>query len=180
MSAPANKSLGLKAVQIAYHVPDVRAAAVRMAAETGAGPFFLAEHIPLEACIYRGQEIHFDHSSAYGQMGNVMVELFQQHNDGPSAVRDMYRPEDEGLHHVACFVEDLAAATEHYEALGFPLAQAASTAVGVDFNFMDARNRLGHMIELYEPSAILTGLYDMVREAASDWDGRDPLRALGG
>ncbi len=170
----------LKAVQIAYHVPDVTSAALRMSAEMGAGPFFLAEHIPLERCVYRGREISFDHTSAYGQMGNVMVELFQQHGDGPSAVRDMFGPEDEGLHHVACFVDDLTAATKHYEGAGFPLAQAASTAVGVDFNFIDARSRLGHMIELYEPSPILTGLYDMVREVAAAWDGSDPLRPLGG
>ncbi len=170
----------LHVVQIAYHVADVAEAARRMAAEMGAGPFFLAEHIPLESCVYRGQPVTFDHSSAYGQMGNVMVELFRQHNEGPSAVRDMFASGEEGLHHVACFVDDLAAATRHYEESGLALAQAASTAVGVDFNFVDARPKLGHMIELYEPSPILTGLYDMVREEAKNWDGRDPLRTLGG
>lgn len=179
MAAGTPKGLALHVVQIAYHVADVYAAAERMAADVGAGPFFVAQHIPVTSCIYRGTEIDFDHSSAYGQMGNVMVELIQQHGGGASAIRDMYGPSDEGLHHVACFVDDLVAATEHYAAAGFPLAQAATTEGGVDFNFLDARSRLGHMLELYEPSPILTGFYDMVRAAADGWDGHDPIRMLG-
>ncbi len=178
MTAGASTGLSLHVVQIAYHVADVQAAAERMAADIGAGPFFVAEHIPLTSCVYRGAEIVFDHSSAYGQMGNVMVELIQQHGDGASAIREMYGPSDEGLHHVACFVDDLAAATNQYTSAGFPLVQAASTEGGVDFNFLDARPKLGHMLELYEPSPMLTGFYDMVRAAADKWDGSDPIRML--
>ena len=168
----------LNIVQVAYHVPDVRAGAAKMAADTGAGPFFLAEHIPLNRCIYRGSETTFDHSSAYGQMGNVMVELVQQHSVAPSAIRDMFGPQDEGLHHVACFVDTLEAAIEHHAA-HMPLVQHASTAAGVDFAFLDARPRFGHMVELYEPSDMLVGFYDMVRAAAEGWDGKDPIRSLG-
>ena len=168
----------LKIVQVAYHVPDIRAAALKMAADLGAGPFFVAEHIPLNRCVYRGVETVFDHSSAYGQMGNVMVELVQQHNEGPSAIRDMFGPQEEGLHHVACFADDLEASIEHHAAY-MPLVQFSSTSAGVDFAFLDARARLGHMIELYEPSDMLVGFYDMVRAAATDWDGKDPVRSLG-
>lgn len=179
MSSGTPRRLALNVVQIAYHVVDVQEAAARMTADCGAGPFFLAKHIPLESCLYRGTAIDFDHSSAYGQMGNVMVELIQQHGDTPSAVREMFGANEEGLHHVACFVDDLATATKHYGASGYPLAQAASTAGGVNFNFLDARERLGHMIELYEPSTMLTGFYGMVRDAANGWDGSEPLRMLG-
>ncbi len=168
----------LKIVQVAYHVPDARAAALNMAADIGAGPFFLAEHIPLTRCEYRGAETVFDHSSAYGQMGTVMVELVQQHNDAPSAIRDMFGPREEGLHHVACFVDDLGAAIEHHAA-HMPLIQYASTAGGVDFAFLDGRARFGHMVELYEPSDMLVGFYDMVRAAAEEWDGAEPIRSLG-
>ena len=62
-------------VQIAYGVREVRAAAARRAATTGAGPFVVASHIQLAAARVGGVPGAFDHSSAYGQWGRIMVEL---------------------------------------------------------------------------------------------------------
>jgi hypothetical protein len=41
-------------VQAAYLVPQAADAAEHWAREFGAGPFFLSEHIPLKAVVYRG------------------------------------------------------------------------------------------------------------------------------
>jgi hypothetical protein len=82
--------LTLAPVQIAYHVPDPAEAAHELAARRGWGPFFLIEHIPLARCLYRGAPAALDHSSAYGQAGDVMIELITQHNAGPSALRDLF------------------------------------------------------------------------------------------
>jgi hypothetical protein len=166
-------------VQIAYHVSDVEEAAHRMSQTIGAGPFFVAEHIELTSCTYRGSPVEFDHSSAYGQSGHLMLELIHQHNEGPSAIRDMYGPDEEGLHHVAAFVDDLPTARKHFEILSYETAMVAETTSGVTFVFMDARQKLGHMLELYEPTPMLRAFYDMVRDAALDWDGSDPVRTLG-
>ena len=73
----------LAPVQIAYHVPDPEAAAERYAREHGWGPFFLMEHIALERSLHRGTPAKFDHSSAYGQAGELMIELITQHDDTP-------------------------------------------------------------------------------------------------
>ena len=69
--------------QIAFFVPDAGAAAKAHHAAHGSGPFLLAENIPLARATYRGQPAHLDHSSAYGQWGDVMVEFVQQNNPGP-------------------------------------------------------------------------------------------------
>ena len=167
-------------VQIAYHVRNVEEAAHRMSQMLGAGPFFVADHIELTSCTYRGRLVEFDHSSAYGQSGRLMLELIHQHNEGPSAIRDMYGPDEEGLHHVAAFVDDLPTARKHLESLAYETAMIAQTTSGVTFAFMDARQQLGHMLELYESTPMLRGFYDMVRDAARDWDGSDPVRASGG
>ncbi len=92
-------------VQIAYAVPDAAAAAAEWAATYGAGPFFVRPHITVTNVRYRGRPAEFDHTSAYGQWGGIMVELVQDHGAGPSAVRDMYAPEESGLHHLAFFVD---------------------------------------------------------------------------
>jgi hypothetical protein len=167
-----------KPVQIAYHVPDPAAAAKRYAAELGWGPFFLLEHIALTRSLHRGRPRPFDHSSAYGQAGEVMVELITQHGDEPSALRDLYGPEESGIHHVACFVPSLATSLAELRTRGLEVALEARTATGVDFAMVDASAQLGHMLELYEPGEALQRFYAFVRRAAQSWDGCDPVRRL--
>jgi catechol 2,3-dioxygenase-like lactoylglutathione lyase family enzyme len=172
--------VGARPVQVAYHVPDPESAAERCARDFGWGPFFLMEHIPLERSLYRGTEAEFDHSSAYGQAGEVMVELITQHNDGPSALRDLYAPHESGVHHVACFVDDLAAALQRHRARGEAIALEARTRTGVDFAMVDLSATLGHMLELYVPGEDLRRFYAYVRKCAEGWDGDRPLRRLRG
>jgi catechol 2,3-dioxygenase-like lactoylglutathione lyase family enzyme len=168
------------AVQIAYFVSDIRAAAARMHAAFGAGPFYIIERIELARGEHRGSDCPFVHSSAYGQWGSVMMELVQQDVEGPSPFRDMYAPGMEGLHHVATFVDDVGAAIDHYAAAGMPLAARAWLPSGTEFAFVDARATLGHMIELYVPTPGLLGFYDFIRQAAEGWDGAEPIRVLSG
>lgn len=170
----------LKPVQVAYHVPDPEAAAERFARSFGWGPFFLLEHIALERSLYHGRPEPLDHSSAYGQAGEVMVELITQHNEGPSALRDMYAPDETGIHHVACFVPDLVAALDDFRSQGSAVALEARTATGVDFAMVDLSRNLGHMLELYEPGDDLLRFYAYVRKSAAEWDGSRPLRRLRG
>jgi catechol 2,3-dioxygenase-like lactoylglutathione lyase family enzyme len=165
-------------VQIAYAVPDAEAAAERWASELGVGPFFVRSHIPVVDVVHRGQPANFDHTSAYAQWGAAMVELVQDHGDGPSAIRDMYGPAESGLHHLAFIVPDLDLAVRHLLDLGYSLAQSARTAGGIVFHFVDAVARLGHMLELYERDQRLLEFYAEVRTAADGWDGRDPIRRI--
>jgi len=147
----------------------------------GAGPFFIRENIRLVWGEHRGLPTRFVHSSAYGQWGDVMVEFFRQADDGePSPYRDMFAATVEGLHHTAITVESLDAAFAHFEARGLPVVTRCGlrAADRVDFAFVDARDALGHMIELYPASAPLSAFYDRVRTASEDWDGQEPLRPV--
>lgn len=165
-------------VQVAYYVDDPEAAALSWAAERGAGPFFLRRHIPVSDVTYRGAPSSFDHTSAYGWWGDVMVELFTQHDDAPSAVRERYAPGQTGVHHLACFVDDIHAALERCTAAGLVVAQTAMAGTTL-FAFVDDVARHGHYWELYEGSPGLRGYYAMVRDASLGWDGTDPVRLLG-
>ncbi|MFC4295600.1 VOC family protein [Novosphingobium tardum] len=166
--------------QLAFFVADVRAAALAHVAAFGSGPYFVADHVALASSQHRGVERPFDHSSAYGQWGSVMVEFVAQHNPDPSALRDAF-PQGPvgGLHHTALFVLDLDASIAAFEEQGMPLAQLSVTQGGTAFAFIDALDRFGHMLELYEPAPLLTGFYEFIASAAEAWDGRDPLRSLG-
>lgn len=167
--------------QLAYKVNSLEAAAAAHHRAFGSGPFFVARHVALASSVHRGAERPFDHSSAYGQWGSVMVELVMQHNPDPSALHEMFPfgSDREGLHHAALFVDDLEAEIARFESAGAPLAQLSVTTGGTAFAFVDTRASLGHMLELYEPTAQLTGFYDFVADAAKGWDGQELVRELG-
>jgi hypothetical protein len=167
--------------QLAYKVNDLEVAAAAHHRRFGSGPFFLLRHVALSSSSLRGLEQPFDHSSAYGQWGGLMVELVVQHNPEPSALHDMFPSGSgqEGLHHSALFVDDLQAEIARFEAEGAPLAQLSVTQGGAAFAFIDTCASLGHMLELYEPTPQLTGFYDFIAAAAQGWDGRDLVRELG-
>lgn len=171
-------SEALKPVQIAYHVSDPETEARRCATEFGWGPFFLMEHIPLSECRYRGHAARFDHTSAYGQAGEMMIELISQPDDSPSVLRDLFRAEQRGIHHVAHFVPSLPAALSEFEARGVAIALEAATTNGVRFAMVDTSPALGHMLELYEPVSALQRFYKYVRRAAEGWSGDEPVRRL--
>jgi hypothetical protein len=164
-------------VQIAYYVADPASAAEQWATERGAGPFFLRHHIAVTDVVHRGHRSSFDHTSAYGWWGGVMVELFTQHDDAPSAVRERFGADESGLHHLACFVDDIDAALARCRAAGLEVAQTALAGTTM-FAFIDDVARHGHYWELYEGSERLRGFYDFVRQASLGWDGREAVRVL--
>ena len=43
---------------------------------------------------------------------------------------------------------------------------------------VDLRAKLGHMVEIYEPSQGLADFYAFVRKASLDWNGDEPVRHL--
>lgn len=158
--------------QIAYFTADAEAAARAHHAIFGSGPFVLSRNIPLTRCLYRGREAVFDHTSAYGQWGNVMVEFVQQNNPGPSCCHDIY-PEGSGrygIHHTAIFVEDVGQEIERYKSHGYEIAMDATSKLGTRFVMVDTVRAYGHMLELYSPHEKLLALYDYVAGCAGNFE----------
>jgi hypothetical protein len=159
-------------VQIAYAVEDVTIAATAWAAR-GVGPFFVREHIEVHSARVRGRPVTFDHSSAYGQWGDVMVELIRQHDSDADTIVGT-----SGIHHVAFFVDRFATTARQLVASGCSEVLYAETTTGLPFAFHDSLAEHGHLIEIYECTASLARFYEMVRDAADGWDGTDPVRRL--
>ena len=163
-------------VQIAYAVADVERAAASFADRFGAGPFFIRHHPPFDATHDDGPAI-FNHSSAYGQWGHMQIELVQLGDCSPASLHRLVSAQP-GIHHVATFVESLPDERARLDALGMRCVMHATTPSGLQFVFYDARAELGHLLEIYEPADSVLRLYSKVRDAAVDWDGRDPVRAI--
>jgi hypothetical protein len=162
-------------VQIAYAVEDVRAVARSFADRVGAGPFFVRHHSLPRHVDHRGQLGEFDHSSAYGQWGPLQVELVEVHHAAPGSLAEIVQ-RTSGIHHVATFVDSIDAEQRRLVELGWPPVMTAETASGMRYAFHDSRAELGHLLEVYEPSAGVLALYGMVAAAAAGWNGDDPVR----
>jgi len=168
----------LKFVQVAYATTDVRAAARRLHALTGAGPFYVRENVPTTSVNSFGEEGVFDHTCALGQWGNVMVEFVHHHALAPAGLERAMRREGTGIHHVAAFVDDVDATREQLVAGGMTELMDAHTPE-TRFTFFDPGPQLGHLIEIYEEKPYLAELYRRVAAAAVDWDGSDLIRERG-
>lgn len=168
-------SVNLKFVQIAYSATDVRAASRRWHELTGAGPFFVRENVPTVSVDSFGEEGVFDHTCALGQWGKVMVEFVHHHRLAPAPLDAAMRRGGAGIHHVAAFVDELDTAKQELVTAGMSELLDARTPE-TRFVFLDPGPEFGHLIELYEETDYLGGLYRQIEEASRDWDGSEVIR----
>jgi hypothetical protein len=158
-------------IQNAFIVNDLEAAMHHWHTMFGTGPFLVTEHIQFDRVVYRGAEVELDISVALAQSGDMQIELIQQHSDGPSCYRDSYAPGEEGFHHVAILCKDHKAVCQRYADAGI----VAATEIGSGdqrIAYMDARARIGVMVELYPDTDGIRGLFDRVRDIHEGWDGK--------
>lgn len=164
---------------IGYVVADLRRGVERFAATFGAGPFFAMEHISFDEVSYLGQSAHYDHSSAFGRWGPVLVELTQVHAAWPDGLGERLVAPGGGVGHVAWLADSLEDETERLRRLGLIPFHAGRTGPASAVWF-DGSPQLGHPVEVLERREELLGFYAMVRDAATTWDGSDPLQVMTG
>jgi Glyoxalase/Bleomycin resistance protein/Dioxygenase superfamily len=164
---------------LGYVVEDLRRDAPRFAAATGAGPFFAMEHIPFDVVTYRGEPAVYDHSSAFGAWGPLIVELTQVHEARPAGLRDSLVPAAGGVGHVAWLADSLDDEVARLETAGLTPFHAGRTGPASAV-WLDGGEVFGHPVEVLQRRDELLGFYAMVREAAVGWDGSDPLRIMTG
>jgi hypothetical protein len=181
MSPPAAEQLIPRPFHhLGYVVDDLHGAAEQFASGVGAGPFLLIEHVALTDVTYRGEPARYDHSTAFGQWGPVIVEISQVHEAEPSGLREFFgaarRP---AIGHVAWLVDDLDGESDRLEAAGLPLAHTGRSGP-VAANWHDGTSLLGHPVEVLRRCPEILGFYTAIGDAARDWDGSRPLRPAPG
>ena len=162
----------LKFVQICYVVANLEQACARFHKTLGIAPFVGGGDVVLGHHTYRGQPTDpIIVRGAFGQSGDLNIELVELVSPGPSAFRDMYPGRQEGLHHAAIFCADYAATRDTLIAQGMPLASEFETDFGTRICYIDACALMGHMLELYPENAIIREMYARTRFETDHWDG---------
>lgn len=159
---------------IGYVVDDIPRAVGWAVSTLGAGPFFLIEHLEFDEVTFAGEPAAYDHSSAFGQWGELKLELTQVHSAAPAGLAEALG--GAGFGHVAWLADDLEAETARLTAAGLPLFHTGRSGP-VRAHWFDARGTLGHHVEVLQRSPELLGFYERIRAAADGWDGADPLRS---
>jgi hypothetical protein len=149
------------------------------ARQFGAGPFFGMEHMVFDEVTYRGEPCVYDHSSAFGSWGPILVELTQVHDAQPAGFRDALVTPGAGLGHIGWLTPSLSEETARLEAMGLVAFHTGKTGPASAVWF-EGGPLFGHPIEVLQERDEILGFYAMVRAAAIDWDGTDPLRILTG
>ena len=164
---------------IGYVVEDLRTGVERFAAATGAGPFYAMEHIEFDEVTYRGAAAVYDHSSAFGRWGPIIVELTQVHDARPAGLADALVRPGQGVGHVAWLADSLEAETARLQAVGLQAFHAGRTGPASAVWF-DGGPLFGHPIEVLQRRDELLGFYATVRRAAEAWGGSDVFRPTTG
>ncbi|MGZ5959500.1 MAG: VOC family protein [Rhizomicrobium sp.] len=171
-------SLG-EVMQLAY-VPADFDAALKFWIETmGAGPFFALDHVKLEDVKYKGAPADIDFSMVIGYWGDVQIEFIRQHNGAPSIYKTWRDEGREGLHHVCILVDDMKQARKAVAEAGGTIAQEGKVPGGGEVIYVDTSGGPGTMVEILKPAPGGRDFFTMMRMAAKDWDGKDPVRKLG-
>ena len=83
------------------------------------------------------------------------------------------------MHHICIFVDSIDEARRACAAVGAEVIVEGQVGDSGEVIYVDAGGGPGTLIELLQPMAGSEGLFAMMREAAQNWDGTDPLRPLG-
>jgi hypothetical protein len=163
---------------VAYYVENVEATARQHSKVFGSGPFFSTPEVSGTIRL-GGRDLHLNQSTAFGQWGSQMVELVQQNPGSDPLVRELFPwPPNDMIHHLAIFVDDLDRERERLHRAGLEEIMLIQFGEGLQGSFFDTRKLYGHLIELYPATPQMSGFFQMVSQAAADWDGEEPFRIL--
>lgn len=167
--------------QVAYLVPDIEAAMDYWSSVLGVGPWYYNPRVPIRNYRYRGEAYEPHNSVALANAGGLQVELLQTRNDVPSMYRDFLEAGHQGAQHFAYWTEDFDSELARAEAAGFTVAMSGEVGERGRFVYFEDRSshagcHPGTTIELSEVAGPKGKLFSLIREAARDWDGSEPIR----
>jgi hypothetical protein len=165
-------------IQIAYVMPDLRAAMTEWTAKLRLGPWFLFSPFKPLTQSYRGGPTDLSTSLAMAYSGHMQYELIEQHNDVPSVYRETVEKRGYGFHHWGVSAHDFDKSLAGLKEAGYELAFYAEPDRGIRVAYMDTTADLPGFIELIETGEAVEGLFTMMYQAALGWDGKDPVRVL--
>jgi hypothetical protein len=169
-----------KIVQLGFVVTDLYGAAMSWTRRFGIGPWFYWEHLARGDYRFRGKDSAADISTAMADWNGMQIQLVQQHDDSPSPHIEWLVAHGgaPGLNHIAVAVPDFEAEVLRRTAAGETALSEAGNPVNNVFYHDGDWNLPAVEFSERRPPSIVPKLYQVVAEAARNWDGTDPWRPM--
>jgi hypothetical protein len=177
MNAGLDHKLSFRGVmQIAYIVPDLKAAIEQYVSLMKVGPWYVSEHFSGEQKLYRGAATNVDMTIAMSYSNQICIELIEQLNDAPSVYTEVRDRRGYGFHHWGVGTYDFHRDAARYRACGYELAFSTMLR-GAPLAYFDTTTHLPGMVELIEMNKMREDMFTMMYDGSRNWDGTDPVRA---
>ena len=163
-------------IQMAYVVPDIRAAMDQWTLDLHVGPWFLLDHFTGDDPEYRGAPSLAAVTLAMAFAGHMQIELLQPLDDHPSVYREAISAHGYGFHHYGVGSRDFDGDIGRYEARGYEVAFRAGVPTGGSVCYMDTKGALPGFVEIIEIGPVMESTFAAFYGASLGWDGSDPVR----
>ncbi|MGV9408273.1 zinc-binding dehydrogenase [Nocardia sp. NPDC003693] len=164
--------------QIGYVVRDIEAS-MRNFVACGIGPWFFLRGVRPADFTYRGQPSDMEMDVAVANSGDIQIELITPTNDAPSMYRDFLAAGHEGVQHVAYWSENYQRFYDRAIDAGFTVGQEGRIG-GADgrFAYLETEHHPGTVIEISDVGGTKKFIFDLVKLAAANWDGSNPIQTI--
>ena len=163
-------------MQMAYVVPDLKAAIGTWAERLRVGPWFVLDRFAGLNPVYRSKPSRAEIALAMSFAGHMNIELIQPLDEHPSVYREHIDRHGHGFHHFGIATADFAADLERYEAKGMEVAFRLGVPTGGEVAYLDTHGTLPGFVELIETSPGMERAFAGFYGAALAWDGTNPIR----
>ncbi len=171
------KSFG-PVIQNGFVVSDL-SKAIAAWTRLGVGPFFTISDSSYATTRFRGKTGTAQFAIALANWNGIQIELIQQMCDTPSVYKEFLDEGRVGLHHMLTTTPDIEAILPQLEEDGHELLADVDIGENGRVIYFRMADQKWPLIEVGEFTSAIEEIFEMIRRESDDWDGSDPVRALG-
>lgn len=163
--------------QVGHVVTDLDAALAAWVA-MGVGPWVVVRN-RVQRGVYRGEPCEVTMSIALANSGEMQYELIAQHDATPSIYTEFLESRGPGFHQFAWWTADFDDALDRTQAAGWPVVWSGGEDTSTRFAYLEPpAGSPATIYELMELTEVTEGMAAFIRDAATNWDGSDPIREI--
>ena len=138
-------------LQVGIVVKDVDAAVRKYWEVCGIGPWEIhtMDNANMHDTTLNGKKTEFSMKVAFANVGNMQLELIEPLND-ENIYSEFLREHGEGLHHIACAVDDFDETKAVLNGKGVGVLQEGVTREGMGFAYLDTQDAMSCITEIYK------------------------------
>ena len=156
------QSLSDRMFQIAYVVPDLKAALGFFKEKLGVAKFLVKEDVQLQDQTYMGKPADLHQSIAFGWAGPVQIELIQPLSGTSTYSEYLKKMPGGGVQHVGLLVDDYAKGCDEMQAQSFNLVQSGRNGE-TRFGYFDTDRVMGTLTEIVYIAPAERAMFEKMR-----------------